>query len=228
MGPLEEVRIVACTGQTHLTDSSVANRVPLSAAQGTELVRLARTTLDSFVSKKERAEPKEWKAYLREKRGVFVTLNLLDGDTKSLRGCIGFPYPIKELGKAVIEATISAASEDPRFPPVEPGELESILVEVSALTKPEVIEVSRKTDLPSAIKIGSDGLIISTKYQSGLLLPQVAVEFHMKPADFLSEACLKAGLLPDSWLLDGLTVQRFQAEVFSEAKPRGAVKLVRP
>ena len=198
----------------------------LSAAQGGELVRLARSTLDAFVSQKERAEPREWSGYLGAKRGVFVTLNLLEGDSKSLRGCIGFPYPVKELGEAVVEATIAAASEDPRFPPVEPRELANILVEVSALTIPEVIEVSRKIEIPSAIKIGSDGLIVATKDQSGLLLPQVAVEFKLTPADFLGQACLKAGLLPDSWLLDGVTVQRFQAEVFSEARPRGRVKLV--
>jgi len=200
--------------------------MPLSRAEGEELVRLARRILDSYVSMKERAEPREWRGHLGEKRGVFVTLNQLEEESKSLRGCIGFPFPVKVLGEAIVEATIAAASEDPRFPPVEQGELSNLLVEVSVLTEPEPIKASRRSEIPSSIRIGSDGLIVATKNQSGLLLPQVAVEFKLTPTDFLSEACLKAGLLADSWLLDGVSVQRFQAEVFSEETPRGSVKPV--
>ncbi len=133
---------------------------------------------------------------------------------------------MKELGEAVVEATVGAASEDPRFPPVQPSELTGILVEVSALTKPETIKVGKRIELPSTIRIGTDGLIISTPSQSGLLLPQVAVEFNLKASDFLTEACIKAGLPPDSWLLDGVKVQKFQAEVFAEVVPRGTVKAV--
>ena len=198
----------------------------LTSAQGSEVVRLARRTLDSYVSTEERPESARWTGYLGERRGAFVTLNLLAPEGESLRGCIGFPYPVKELGEAVVEATIGAASEDPRFPPVQPSELTGILVEVSALTKPETIRVGKRSELPSTIRIGTDGLIISTSYQSGLLLPQVAVEFNLKASDFLTEACIKAGLPPDSWLLDGVNVQKFQAEVFSEVVPRGTVKAV--
>ena len=151
----------------------------LTSAQGSEVVRLARRTLDSYVSTEERPESARWTGYLGERRGAFVTLNLRAPEGGSLRGCIGFPYPVKELGEAVVEATIGAASEDPRFPPVQPSELTGILVEVSALTKPDTIKVARRSELPSTIRIGIDGLIISTSYQSGLLLPQVAVEFNL-------------------------------------------------
>ncbi|TLX97875.1 MAG: TIGR00296 family protein [Thaumarchaeota archaeon] len=198
----------------------------LSLAQGVEVVRLARRTLDSYVSTEERPKSARWTGYLGERRGAFVTLNLRAPEGQSLRGCIGFPYPVKELGEAVVEATIGAASEDPRFPPVQLSELAEILVEVSALTKPETIKVDRRSELPSTIRTGTDGLIISTSYQSGLLLPQVAVEFNLTPADFLTETCIKAGLPPDSWLLDGVNVQRFQAEVFAELVARGTIKAV--
>ncbi len=198
----------------------------LAPKQGEEIVRLSRRTLDSFVSAKERPRDTTWSGYLGEKRGVFVTLNLSRPEGGSLRGCIGFPLPVKVLGDAVCEATIAAAAADPRFPPVQPSELDEILVEVSALTKPEKIRVARRKDLPSSIMIGEDGLIVSAAFQSGLLLPQVAVELRLQPVDFLSEACIKAGLPPDSWLLDGVSVQKFQAEVFAEEKPRGNVKRV--
>ncbi|MDV3292705.1 MAG: TIGR00296 family protein [Nitrososphaerales archaeon] len=193
----------------------------LSAEQGKALVQLARSTLDSFVLRRERGPTTMQNEYLAEKRGVFVTLSLLEGRERSLRGCIGFPHPTKPLGIAVQEATIAAASEDPRFPPVQSGELSSIVVEVSILTVPVPVEVRRRQDLPSKVKIGEDGLIISTSFTSGILLPQVAVEHGMGAEEFLSQACMKAGLTPDSWLDESTTVQTFGADIFAERTPGG-------
>src|SRR2546425_10084474 len=124
----------------------------LSSSQGDEVVRLARRTLDSYVSMEERPKSARWTGYLGERRGAFVTLNLLGPGGESLRGCIGFPYPVKELGEAVVEATIGAASEDPRFPPVQPPEMTEVLVEVSALTKPETIRGGKRSELPSTVR----------------------------------------------------------------------------
>jgi len=196
--------------------------MPLTKGKGEELVRLARSTVDGFVRGEDIATPEiSGEPFLKEERGVFVTLKNIDG---SLRGCIGFPYPVKELGEAVVEAAISAAAYDPRFPKVEPAELDGLLVEVSALTRPEKIEHSSPKELPKHVRIGVDGLIVSNATTSGLLLPQVATEYKLTSEDFLSHTCLKAGLSADSWLTDKVIVQRFQAEVFSETSPRGKVK----
>jgi uncharacterized protein (TIGR00296 family) len=195
--------------------------VPLSEKQGKELVVLARTTVDEFVREQKLPSTRNLHGpFLKEVRGAFVTLKNTDG---SLRGCIGFPYPIKELGEAVVEAAVAAAAQDPRFPRVRESELDGILVEVSALTEPEKLSVSSRKALPGLVRIGTDGLIISNAVTSGLLLPQVATEYGMSAEDFLSHTCMKAGLLADAWLTDKVTVQRFQAEVFSETSPRGAV-----
>lgn len=186
------------------------------------LVRLARSTVDNFVKGTGTPEDEEWNAeFLAEVRGVFVTLKKLNGD---LRGCIGFPYPVKRLGDAVVEAAISAAKHDPRFPPVQPDELDGLLVEVSALTKPERLTYKSPKELPGMVRIGVDGLMITAPGPGGLLLPQVATEYHMEAEEFLSQTCLKAGLMPDAWLTDRITVQRFQADVFGEVSPRGEVK----
>jgi len=196
----------------------------LTLEEGRTLVGLARTALDRFVTKGS-FERKLWTSgYLAEKRGVFSTLNLLESGEKKLRGCIGFPYPVRSLGEAVQEATIAAASEDPRFPPVRAEELEGILVEVSVLTIPEVLSPSSRLQLPRIVRVGKDGLIVSEGLRSGLLLPQVATEYEMDSEEFLSQTCMKAGLLPDSWLDPKTSVQRFQAEIFAEAEPRGEVK----
>src|SRR5438094_10033047 len=98
----------------------------LTSAQGSEVVRLARRTLDSYVSTEERPESARWTGYLGERRGAFVTLNLRAPEGVSLRGCIGFPYPVKELGEAVVEARIDAASEDTRFRAVHASDVSGI------------------------------------------------------------------------------------------------------
>jgi uncharacterized protein (TIGR00296 family) len=71
--------------------------------------------------------------------------------------------------------------------------------------------------------VGRDGLIMSRGYRRGLLLPQVAVEWGWDSEEFLAQCCYKAGLPPDSWLLDDTEVQRFQAIIYSEDSPRGIV-----
>ncbi len=197
----------------------------LTLDQGRTLVAIARMSLDSFVKTgMVDPTPTPRDAYLKQKRGVFVTLNTAGSGAAGLRGCVGFPYPVKELGTALLEAAIAAASEDPRFPPVTPKELESVLVEVSVLSEPQEVSVARPQDMPSQIQIGTDGLIVSDGFRSGLLLPQVATEFGLGPLDFLSDACAKAGFLPDTWSTRGVTVKKFQAEIFAEELPRGPIR----
>ncbi|MGA2665882.1 MAG: TIGR00296 family protein [Nitrososphaerales archaeon] len=194
----------------------------LTGPQGEELVRLARGTVDAFVRGEDIAGSFALQEeFLREPRGAFVTLKRLDGE---LRGCIGFTLPVMQLGEAVREAAIQAAAYDPRFPRVEPKELDEVLVEVSALTRPEKVACDTPRDLPRHVRVGVDGLIVSSPGRSGLLLPQVAAEYGLSAEDFLTQTCLKAGLPPDSWLTRDVTVQRFQAEVFSETSPRGKVR----
>ncbi len=196
----------------------------ITTKEGRSLVLLARSTLDSFVSHRSVEKLEFVSPLLKEKRGVFVTLKAVGSGGESLRGCIGFPFPVRPLGDGIREATVAAASEDPRFPPVESEELGRILLELSVLTPPETVEVRERTELPKRIRVGKDGLIVSTGYQSGLLLPQVATEYRMDAETFLSATCEKAGLPPDSWLEPAVTVQRFQAEIFAETEPGGEVK----
>lgn len=197
----------------------------LSLQQGTLLVSIARGAIDSVVERVpagpvRRPQPEARDQFLAVNRGAFVTLSKLDG---ALRGCIGIPYPVMPLGEAVFEAAVGAATRDPRFPRVEAYELDSLTVEVSALTKPEAVEAP-PLELPTRVRIGTDGLIVSGMGTSGLLLPQVASDLSLTPEAFLSLTCEKAGLFPDAWLTPKVKVLRFQAEVFGEAAPRGAVE----
>lgn len=153
-----------------------------------------------------------------------MTLNTIQGETRSLRGCIGYSEPIKPLVEAIKDVTVYA-SEDPRFPhPVLAEELDHLVVEVSVLTLPTALKAAKRSQLPAMIRLGVDGVIISNAVTSGLFLPQVATEQGWDQETFVAEACLKAGLPPDAWLDGGTRVEVFQAEVFGETSPRGEVK----
>jgi len=103
-----------------------------SDEDGNFLVRLARKTVDEYVTQKMKSEPpKDTAEHLKQKSGVFVTLNSTSGNRVSLRGCIGRPYPSQPLVEAVIDSSIDSAVNDPRFPPLTPRELDTIIVDLS-------------------------------------------------------------------------------------------------
>mgnify|MGYP001027512944 CR=1 FL=1 len=147
-----------------------------------------------------------------EELGVFVTLKELG----RLQGCCGFPYPIYPLGKAVVEAALTAAFRDPRFPPLQPEQLPRISLDVSVLTEPELLAADDRDEYPGLIRIGIDGLLLRYKSRSGLLLPVVATEYGMDGKRFLEALCHKAGLPPDTWRENDCDIFTFQAIVISE------------
>jgi uncharacterized protein len=193
----------------------------LTETEGRNAVKLARKTIEAFLSEERFPDPEELDFELSqvfgEKRGVFVTLT----ENGLLRGCIGHPFSDSTLEEAIMDSAISAAVNDPRFPSVEEDELKEIIVEVTILTPPEKINAPPK-ELPKLIEIGRHGLIVKQGYCQGLLLPQVAPENNMDSIDFLSNTCLKAGLAPDAWL-KGAEVSCFEGQIFKEKEPHGEV-----
>jgi hypothetical protein len=208
---------------------------------GEALVRLARSAIAAYLREGRRiesppadffgasplgldgaqSEPERRESTMRA--GVFVSLHRRNGDERELRGCIGFVSLNKPLPAAVVDAAIGAATEDPRFPPLTPEELERVVVEVSVLTEPKRLTAPTPLEYPSLIRPGRDGLIIKWSMGSGLLLPQVAVEFGWTAEDLLTHASMKAGGTPDLWLTPHATLYTFQAEVFDETSPGGQV-----
>ncbi len=192
-----------------------------SLKEGEFLVILSRTAVEKYLSEGKRISPPEnTPSSLFEKRGVFVTIR--EYPSKALRGCIGYPEPVMPLVEATIEAAISAAVKDPRFYPMRYDELESVTFEVTVLTPPELLKVPPE-ELPEAIEIGRDGLIVRCGWTAGLLLPQVPVEFGWNEEEFLSQVCMKAGLSPDCWLDRNCEFYRFQGQIFEESEPLGKV-----
>lgn len=192
----------------------------LSEDDGSILVKTARAVVTEYLKNGTKLKlEKEFKDNFSFKSGVFVTLNSASG----LRGCIGYPLPDKSLFDALEDAAISAATEDPRFPSVKYKELDSITFEVTVLTPPKKIVASKPEEYLSKIKVGRDGLIVKYGFYSGLLLPQVPVEYGWNEKEFLEYTCEKAGLPKSHWKNPDTEIQKFEGIVFKEEKPNGSV-----
>jgi uncharacterized protein len=198
----------------------------LSDADGERAVRWARATLERALTGSVPVEPEGLSPTFEERRGTFVTLRR--SPSGDLRGCIGFAMPVLPLGRAVAEASLAAAQDDPRFVPVRAAELGHLTIEVSVLSVPVPVPAGAPAETAAAVQVGRDGLIVEGHGTSGLLLPQVGPEQGWSAEELLAGTCEKAGLPPDAWRGPGVRIRRFEAEVFTEVTPRGAVVRERP
>lgn len=187
----------------------------LTSDEGQTALKLARAAIERYLGSSEVIKPKGLTPVFYNNRGVFVTLNNRSGSRKELRGCIGRPYPVMPLGEAIVISAINAATEDPRFMPVTPNELERLSIEVTVLTMPRKLD-ARPKEMPGRIEVGRHGLIVQKGPYSGLLLPQVAVENDFDAEEFLSQTCMKAGMYPDAWLEPDTEVSVFEGQIFHE------------
>ncbi|MBD3235549.1 MAG: AmmeMemoRadiSam system protein B [Candidatus Eisenbacteria bacterium] len=188
----------------------------LSRAQQAYLLSLARLTIRELVERQripdapplpEGVSERE----LRETCGVFVTL-----ETQGrLRGCIGSIVGTRPLIEGVIENAVSAASRDPRFPPVRAEELDALSIEISVLTP------LHRARGPEEIEIGRHGVVFSLGGQRAVFLPQVAPEQGWDRDTMLAHLARKAGLPADAWRDPQATFDLFEAFVFSESEAAG-------
>ncbi len=195
--------------------------MPLTIEQGKFLVKFARITIESQFGSEPPEIPDNMQNLMDEFCGIFVTLQKYPSN--DLRGCIGYTEPIMPLGNAIRDVAVSSAFRDPRFSPVKKVEMKNLVVEISILTRPELIKVNNPGEYPEKITIGRDGLIVESGILKGLLLPQVPVEWKWDVEEFLSHTCMKAGLTPDCWLDKNTKIYKFSAQIFSELKPDGEV-----
>jgi uncharacterized protein (TIGR00296 family) len=196
----------------------------LTPEEGTLLVKLAREAVqEHLINKRAIKPPESVSSKLQEPSGVFVTINSVERRKKTLRGCIGFPYPTHPLVRAIIEAAIESATRDSRFPSMKANELDKVVFEVSVLTPPELVTVGSPREYPSRIEVGVDGLIVEKGYNKGLLLPQVPVEWKWDSEEFLCHCCMKAGLNPDCWVFRDTKIYKFTSIIAQELEPRGQV-----
>lgn len=188
-----------------------------SDMDGNELVKMARKTVIELLKNNSKSNDSEFNSKFDFSSGVFVTIN----KQNTLRGCVGYPLPVKKLSEGLIDAAMAAATQDYRFSPVNIDELEQIVFEVTVLTPPIEIKVDDSAEYLSSIKVGRDGLIVENAYTSGLLLPQVPTEYDWNVEEFLCHTCEKAGLDKDAWKDRTTKVSRFEGVIFKEEYPNG-------
>jgi len=168
------------------------------------MIQLARDAIDAHVRGVDEP-PIPAEGPLGEPGAAFVTLH----SQGTLRGCIGHIRADEPLGMVIARCAVAACSTDPRFPPVTESELPRLALEISLLGPLESIAG------PGDVEIGRHGLMVEQGWRRGLLLPQVALEWHWDAGAFLARTCEKAGLPPDAWRR-GAQLWRFEAEIFSE------------
>jgi AmmeMemoRadiSam system protein A len=182
-------------------------RPELSPAARKRLLEVARRALGARVVGERFVLAENGEAELRRPAGAFVTVRRRAD--RELRACVGRIEPSRPLIEAVALAAAAAAAEDRRFDPLTAEELPLLSLEVSALGP--LVEVA-----PESIEIGLHGVLVVCGERTGLLLPQVAVEYGLGREVFLQQACRKAGLPPDAWRRPGCEIHAFTATLISE------------
>lgn len=172
------------------------------------LLRVARESILSWLENREFGLKQPADAIYEKKMGGFVTLHV----NGKLRGCIGYIKGYCSVFETIKDMARSAAFRDPRFLPLGRKELKEINIEISLLSELESVK-----DIDE-IKVGRDGLVIEKEAYSGILLPQVPIEWKWDRDTFLQQVSLKAGLSKNAWNDPQTELFRFQAEIFSEPK----------
>jgi len=129
------------------------------------IVELAKKSIETFIRETRTINPPEnLPPEVHGKAGVFVSLK----KHEELRGCIGTYSPSREsVAMETIDNAISAATKDPRFPPVRKDELAELSYSVDVLSSPEKIKHINELDP------GKYGIIVVSGFKRGLLLPDL-------------------------------------------------------
>ncbi|MBN2793860.1 MAG: AmmeMemoRadiSam system protein A [Clostridia bacterium] len=164
-------------------------------------VALARRSIENFLGLRDEVMDDTLTPEMLETRaGVFVSLK----KNGALRGCIGTIGPTEEnIALEIVANAIKAGFEDPRFPPLEVEELNQLKISVDVLMQPE--KVNSKSELDPH----KYGVIVSSGYKRGLLLP------HLDGIDTVEEqlriACHKGSIdEKSSYQIERFEVVRYE------------------
>ncbi len=132
------------------------------------LVKLARETIELYVKEgRQPASPQALPPDMRRQAGAFVSIHRRG----ELRGCIGtIQATCDNVAEEVIQNAVSAATRDPRFPPIRRDELADLEIKVDVLGEPEAIS---STDELDPKRYGLIVQSLANSWKRGLLLPDL-------------------------------------------------------
>ena len=195
---------------------SEAQTVHLSYDDGARAVELAREAVEAYVLQGQREQPGSMRDAFYARTGAFVRITSTRG---RLRGCAGAYRGTDQLGHAIVDAAITAASDDSCGSEVEPPELESLNISVC------VVGNHVLTNDPAAdLELGTHGIAIDANGQHAWMYPTLPVENDWNEQQFLTHACRKAGLAPLAWQDDDTMITLFDGQVFRERPGGGSVE----
>jgi len=184
--------------------ANVGTDIGLTQEEKALLHTIARSTITAALQGEPPPQFSSPGGTVAEHRGAFVSLHRRG----CLRGCIGYIRAEKPLYTTIQEMSLAAAFQDPRFEPLGKDELDDLQIEISVLTPLQPVDDVQQ------IQVGSHGLMVVKGHHSGLLLPQVAVQYGWDRETFLEHTCLKAGLPEQAWQDKGTKIYAFSADVF--------------
>ena len=186
------------------------NQLPrLTQYEKTELLKLARTTLEQHFTPTKETEllyPIKTNS-LKEPYGAFVTLH---DKNKNLCGCIGSITTKDPLYQTIMQRAKSAAIYDTRFKPLTKKELPNTHIKISVLSKPKVVSSYKK------IVLVRDGIILNHGRKKSVYLPAVAREQKWDLKQTLESLSKKAGLPASAWKDKQAKFKTFQSVDFEE------------
>ena len=197
---------------------SEVQTVTLSYQDGTRAVELARESVESYVMNGQRVQPGSMREAFYARTGVFVRLASTRG-RGSLRGCAGAYESGDQLGHAIVDAAISAASEDSCGSEVEPPELSNLTVSVC------IVRNTVLTDDPAEdLELGHHGVSIEGRGKAAWMYPTVPCKNDWSVFEYLDRTCRKAGLPQGAWEDDDVMVTLFDGQVYRERDPEGSIE----
>jgi len=178
-----------------------------SPTERAALLDVARAAVRAAVTGQPQPAVGDLPPRLDVEAGAFVSLHDAHGE---LRGCVGTVVPNAPLAVLVGRMATASATRDPRFSPLDPGELTGLTVEISVLAPLTRID-------PMTVDPARHGLCLRVGRHGAVLLPQVAARFGWDRETLLRQLCEKAGLPVDAWRDPAATLDAFTVETVEGA-----------
>ncbi len=197
---------------------SEAQGVTLSFEDGARGVELAREAIEGYVLHGQREQPGSMREAFYQRTGALVRIESTRGPG-ALRGCSGQYHSSDQLGHVIVDAAITAASDDSCGSEIRGAELDNVVVS-TCIVRNVVL-----TDDPLAdLELGRHGVAVDAGGTGGWLYPTIPVENGWSKEEYLTRTCRKAGLPPLAWQDEDTVVTLFEGEVFRERSARGPVE----
>ena len=199
-----------------------AQTVVISYEDGSRAVELARDAVESYVLNGSRERPGCMRDAFYQRTGVLVRLESTRGRGQ-LRGCAGYVDGDDQLGHAIVDAAIDAASEGSCGSEVGPSELSNLRVSVCI-----ICDRFESSDPASDLELGVHGAAIEGDGRREWLYPSVPVENGWSVEEYLGRTCRKLKLPPMAWENGDADVTLFEGRMFREREPEGVVEQLSP